>query len=133
MKFEIDINVDLTLNGEEYEPTGEFREPKDGEVFITQHGKAELLRKAIPGCPRIILRKKWKWPKWLKARYIAMDNDGNWYAYSERPTRPTWDTGFWDSDHYMPLSHNRLINFFPPGITQDNWRNSLMENPNYAK
>jgi len=72
----------------------------------------------------VILKKKWTWPEWLIAKYIAMQSNEEWYAFAERPTLVT---DCW----YPDCPSCRLTGIvqmeFPVGM---DWRQSLMRNPN---
>lgn len=54
-----------------------FRVPKLGETFLTSEGVAyELKENSTLQHPRLILRKLWVWPSWLKCEYITRDGHG---------------------------------------------------------
>lgn len=74
----------------------------------------------------VIVRKQWQWPSWLKARWIAMDNTGEWYAWiCNKPHIE--DTKMWLAQGYCRLDCGHF-DFTPPPCTD--WTQSLMENPN---
>jgi hypothetical protein len=129
-KLEIEVEVP-----EGYEATGEFRLPKKGDYFLNSCGDLNLSTNDWNNSnymnsyanQRIILRKKYQWPTWLKARYIAMDKDKGWWAYDSRPIlyERGWKIG---EGRAFNLRHN-LVDFTPPECSD--WTKSLMENPNY--
>lgn len=71
---------------------------------------------------QIVVRQTWKWPEWLKAKYIAMDESGCWYAYNCKPSITDY---YWQQAYFLDES---LIDFSPPPC--DDWKESLRENPN---
>lgn len=73
-----------------------------------------------------VCRRAWQWPDWLAANWIAMDGNGIWYAYSDRPTPNSSDGEWYCADGYVSLSR-RFINFDPPPC--DYWKKSLRQNP----
>lgn len=128
-KQQITIEVDIP---DGYEATGEFRLPDESrECWLSNfsavcepHGG----RATVHG-PRLILRKKWQWPDWLKAPWIAMDKNGEWYAYKEQPDLMD---GFVTWQSSGPASHtlidSGMFDFTPPECTD--WKQSLRKNPN---
>lgn len=100
-----------------------FGVPRTGETFVSETGILMQCQPPTTGHPRLILEKLWEWPTWLKAKYIAMDADGTWYAYKMEPevSYEIWTT----SDHVAAA--------FPvlglEGPKCDAWTKSLMENP----
>lgn len=83
----------------------------------------------------MIVRDKWEWPEWIRAPYIAMDSDGDWYFFASKPIatktqwlheisniegRLLWSSGESDSWNFT--------SFTPPPCTD--WRQSLRRNPN---
>jgi hypothetical protein len=84
--------------------------------------------------PRLIVRKKFEWPSWLKAAAIAMDSDGSWFAYSGVPTTRE-DISVWFSRAGGKMFNliTPFLKLDPPKIENWNWRNSLIINPNYKE
>lgn len=111
----------------------EYRLPREGENYWDVGGQftgtAEF--NFSRDCHFVIIPKfnlkEW-WPKWLIAPWIAMDESGNWYSYSDVPSLggSSWIIG--------PGELGRLSNLLqdftpPPGFTADNWRESKLKNP----
>ena len=121
---------------EGYEFTGEYRQAKAGEFYaipvVTFDGFHPInveRRKCDVSDTRgyyYILRPTWQWPEWLTAPYIAMDEDGNWYAYLVQPSMKStsWCGG---TCSYLGEGLNA---FTPPPCTD--WQKSLRKNPNDA-
>lgn len=121
---EITIKVDIP---DGYEATGEFRFPRKGESHLEWPDMNNIMVAGLDYVHKrhIILRKKWQWPEWLKLPYIAMDHNGEWFAFSEKPTK--YDTD-WDGGLFAcPLSA-KYFDFTPPECTD--WTQSLLKNPN---
>ena len=72
-----------------------------------------------------IVRPAWQWPSWLKARWIAMDQCGDWWAYASMEPRPFGTT--WHGTDGSRIDTD-IFDFTPPPCTD--WRESLRENPN---
>ena len=71
-----------------------------------------------------------KWPDWIAAGYwIAMDPDGSWWLYSEKPLRcpNCWFMDVADELPAISLSRDPRIVFAPPAISD--WKSSLMQKP----
>lgn len=78
---------------------------------------------------RPIYKKSWEWPEWLKASYIAMDQNGDWFAYTTRPEirGSSWNfTG--PACGAMYLMNQVVLDFTPPKCSC--WEDSLFTNPN---
>lgn len=69
--MKIEIDVDLGEYADEWEPVA-FRKPLPGEWFITDVGHPHVWSDKDHQHPRLIIRRKWKWPEWLKAEWIAV-------------------------------------------------------------
>lgn len=114
-----------------YEPAyGEdsFRPPKKGELFVSAHRTvltAEYDWEGGSGT-RLVVRPVWMWPKWLKARWIAMDGDDTWFAFECEPTL-AGDCWKPSKGMYVDLSHSNMFDFTPPSC--DGYRSSLRHNP----
>lgn len=112
-----------------YEFTGEIRQATKGEHYYYLFGSD---RGTVAECGSFtdykypILRPTWQWPEWLTAPYIAMDEDGNWYAYLVQPSMKStsWCGG---TCSYLGEGLNAFI---PPPCTD--WKQSLRRNPNDA-
>lgn len=126
MKYLIELpDVIKDEDGNEYEPTGEFRKPKKGEHFFSVYSTVCVAIYDFSSESHIILRRKWMWPTWLKGWGIAMDANGRIYVFAEKPIREivTWQPingGFvqWVPEVLGP----------PPPITD--WTKPIL-NPNY--
>ena len=114
MKYEIELPDVLELGRVRYEPTGEFRNVKDGEVFLNSSGMCERSCHDL-GFPRIILRPVWTWPDALKGWGIAADRDGQLWWHE---TEAILDESEWDSDGEIfdiePAA--TMLGFTPPTI-----------------
>jgi hypothetical protein len=123
----VEISVDIP-DGYDYV---DFRVPYPGDLYIVDGDVRERKCDASIGFPCPIVKKGWKWPEWLKAAYIAMDANGDWYAYNEIPERSTSVWFFensYDHDEICFLGAD-LIRFDPPPC--DDWQKSLRANPAY--
>lgn len=125
-KQHITIEVDIP---DGYEATGEFRLPDESRECWLSNFSAVCEphdgRATVHG-PRLILRKKWQWPEWIKLPYIAMQPNGDWYGFSDKPS---FQDGFrWDGHGFVYLLSPDYFDFTPPECTD--WRQSLRKNPN---
>lgn len=112
---------------EGYEFTGEIRQAVKGEFYYFLNGVDEgRLEQPVSSTAYKypILRPKWEWPEWLKAKYIAMDQCGIWYAFD---TEPRISDRSWRGDGCYMLS-TKSIDFTSPTCTD--WKQSLRKNPN---
>lgn len=117
------IEIDLGPVADEWEPIA-YRKAKDREFFYFGgsifNDKAERPRHDV-----IIVRRKWVWPSWLKARWYAESEGGASYCGDgvdiPQPSGKTWLMSNWRE---IP----RWIDI--PKIGGD-WRQSLRENPNW--
>lgn len=106
----------------------DFRLPREGELYIANdiaRPKRAAVSHGHTSPFRLIVRKRFEWPTWLKAKYIAMDECGDWFAYNEAPEpyNTRWSTS--DADHILLRD-----GFFDMQLpTCDDWKQSLMENP----
>ncbi len=125
--MKIEIDVDLGPYAKEWEPVA-FRRPLKGEWFITDVGHPHVWSFQEHTNPRLIIRRKWKWPEWLKAEWIAMDLNGSWFAYLVEPRAgvAAWAT---QGHTQLPLaSFKKFFDFEPPAVA--GWKESLIRNPN---
>jgi hypothetical protein len=105
----------------------EVRQPLAGEHFINLFGSV-VYQSHHCGDIRIIVRKSWQWPEWLKAGWIAMDEDGEWFAYS---VEPEIKGNVWNPERgYKQIANLTVLDISPPTCTD--WRNSLRKNPHHA-
>lgn len=106
------------------EPGYQVRAGRHG-LFHMQGMQAETAPPAAPAAPIAQVRPNWNdAPEW--ARFVAMDADGQWSWYENRPY-PETDLGsdeftLWDADdgRIQPISS---------GLRFDGWENSLQERP----
>lgn len=122
-------------DGDEYEPTGEFRRPRIGDYYAVNHYETDELQVKLAAdndhaiC-RIILRPNWKWPTELKGWGFAKDPGARgWVWWYE--TEPTRGTGSWHHKKGGVCKAVSLLAAFgisPPEITD--WRVPVL-NPNY--
>ena len=125
--MKIEIDVDLGQYAAEWEAVA-FRVPKNGEWILTDMGLPLQIDMEGFTRPRLVIRRKWKWPEWLKAEYIAMDANGRWFAYPFEPQAgmATWNVG---GHSLLPLSMlKQFLDFTPPAVP--GWKESLIRNPN---
>lgn len=78
---------------------------------------------------------RWKWPSFLKAEWIAMDKDGRWVAFDNKPRQAENDRWCGSALLHTPtpicLHHPTklsLLDFTPPVV--GDWTRSLVQNPN---
>ena len=121
MKYEIDI--DLGRLADEWEPTGEFRVPKKDDHYYIRGGRVETAYDDFKTDSHLIIRGKWKWPEWLTAEWIAMDERGVWFAYLNEPSH---GVNSWCGGQCVGLSLG-LLKFDAPTCTD--WRQSKRRNP----
>lgn len=130
MKYEIDI--DMGKFSAEWECIA-IRVATQEDAFITSGGVVSEPCQAgsfrtIYNEPRIIVRRRWQWPEWLTAEWIAMDFDGSWWCYSIEPQLDesfpkVWSGSLMKRTWLLP----DLVAFTPPPGTD--WRQSKRRNP----
>ena len=99
-------------------------------VEIASHTHTLDLYHGVPGDSLSVnkaisfeLRKAWQWPPWLKAEWIAMDENGEWYAYGSEPSVVS---SHWGGEALVLLNCG-AIDFTPPHC--DDWRTSKRRRP----
>jgi hypothetical protein len=110
-----------------------MRFPQIGEFFLScDKGVRPLQCGSIGIGMRIIVKKKWEWPEWLIAKYIAMNRNGVWNAFMDHPyihaESETWcirNNGYIAG--IIRLNPNVFTIELP---TCSDWTKSLIENPN---
>jgi len=80
-KQKIEIEVDVP---DGWEVTGEYRKPLDHEPYISKEGWLAERNIGVDG-PRIILRKKYVPPAWLKPGTWLFFNGVDWFATNVKP------------------------------------------------
>lgn len=105
----------------------EMRVPREGENYLAC-GAVAPPPNGTSLFPRVIVRRKWTWPAWLKARWLFCDRSGAWIANSGAE-RPRSGDGFWYFNWGAQTASvcEELFDFTPPPC--DDWRLSLRENP----
>jgi hypothetical protein len=106
----------------------EYRTPKEGEYYANQYDGSPIFSSGGNLQQRIIIRTVWTWPAWLKAPWIAMDEDGLWSGCESEPFggRAKWMT----KGNAVQL-HIGLLDFTPPPCSD--WKLSKRKNPNSEK
>lgn len=107
-----------------------YRSPLEGEWYL-EDGDVVQAMADFTG-HRIVLCADWRWPAWLKAGWVAMNEDGDWMAYNA----PPWidcDELFWTchKDSSIMWLHPDYFRFDPPPY--DDWTSSLRQNPAYMR
>jgi len=130
MKTKIEVEVEIP---DDAEAVGELRAIREGDGFQPfplgqpQRWQIATERDVVTfSHPRVILRKKWCWPDWIKpGTWIAANSIGQWWAYERKPA---------DSDgRCFPslgggcILIEAIANFVPPPC--DNWTKSRMMKP----
>lgn len=122
MKLEIEIDLpEETLR--DWEPVA-FRKPVRGEICISSLGVIHEDTGNFAE-PRLILRRRWHWPEWLTAEWIAADEGLIWYGYEHEPVLAQHH---WEWSGVATRLTSKLLAFAPPDCTD--WRQSKMRNPN---
>lgn len=108
----------------------EMRPPKQGEFYLIARDEVQCraageLHLAIP---RVIVRRKWEWPAWLKAEWLFQTNTQKWLATSVMPV--LCDSYWYLAGEYFTLDMDAL-DFTPPPC--DDWRLSLRRNPAFGQ
>ena len=124
-KTTISIEIEIP-NGYEFVRLGQMYDTSKGEVAVNLPQIEDSLEPAF-----VICRPEWQWPAWLKARWIAMEQDGRWFAYSVKPKlkRECWCAD--NRERLGNISNPDFVSFDPPNC--DDYTLSLRENPNYTQ
>lgn len=128
MQVEVKIKVNCPDGYEPADVENSFRTPKIGEQYVGRTGAiyvCEFDWDDKPSHYRLIVRPVWKWPPWLKARWIACDAKCDWFCSDIRPAA---DSVGWvgSNSSYLNPKH---FDFIPPPCSS--YRESLRENPNW--
>lgn len=126
--MKVQVTIDIPDGWELAEP--EMRPVKQGESYL--HGRLVMPWDLIEpsSWPHPILRRSWTWPAWLKARWIAMDKNGLWWATQSRPILTIEMDSWWEGGPAITL-RTGWFDFTPPPCTD--WTQSLRENPNWRE
>ena len=118
------IEIDLNLPAAEiWEPIA-WRLAKAGEnYFLNRQVRTAEVDHALGEV--IIVRRKWTWPSWLKARWYAEDADGSQWGYMQKPGM---FSDRWETDG---VTMARFDEWFEIPKIGGDWRQSLRENPNW--
>lgn len=119
MKVEIDVDLGPWFDGWELVA---YRGVKAGEHVI--FGDKIEVWPCDSTHPLPIVRKKWQWPEWLKAEWIAMDKNGKWFAHECEPYETFRD---WNNKGAIYTLSTSLLAFTPPPC--DDWRQSKRRKP----
>ena len=116
------IEIDLGPLEAEWEAVA-FRLPKKDEIILIDGKRVERATSDYQYVPQLIVRRKWVWPSWLKARWYY-ENAGGAQFFSNNA--PKLHTGYWL--HNDTTSIRGMLDV--PKIGGD-WKLSLRENPNW--
>lgn len=123
-KQTVTIEVDVP-EGWEFD---RFDMPKAGEHWIDGAGMLHCAGFNYADTACVIVKKAWQWPAWLKAEWVAMDKDGEWWAYSNEPfcgKLPHWE----NVDGGENACVSQLFSFTPPPCPCTDWRQSKRRRP----
>lgn len=121
----VTIEIDLGSLADEWEAVA-YRPPGRGERYAIASEKVVLSTvDGINGESYLIVRRKWVWPSWLKARWYCEDGDG--IQRCCKSTKPEAGEMTWRSDNLLRIDPE-FVDI--PKIGGD-WRQSLRENPNW--
>lgn len=116
------IEIDLGPYSDQWEPVA-YRKARDGECYF--HGGSVFNERAArPTCDVLIVRRKWQFPSWLKARWYCEDLDGSQWAYEQEP-------GHGEEEWFASGALCRLDELIDIPKIGGDWRQSLRENPNW--
>lgn len=107
MLVELETDRLADLLGDEWEVV-RVGWPKQGETYLSDCGTEVVKSLRADVGIRIIVRRKWEWPEWIKP--------GTWLArffYADEPV-------------------NGIVDWTPPPVPSD-WRRSLMQKPMETK
>ena len=116
------IEIDLGQLANDWEVVRIGR-PRKGEQVVSGHMVLTAERDWATD-NAIIVRRKWQWPSWLKARWYCEDGEGIQRCCNS--TKPEAGEMTWRSDNLLRIDPE-FVDL--PKIGGD-WRQSLRENPN---
>jgi hypothetical protein len=99
-----------------------FGKPNNGEHVV--HGDQVLQAAHDWDSFAVIVKPAWQWPSWLKANWLAMDEDETWTAFMDEPEIEDGD--MWGGDEYYVLNAEFLDVALP---VCNNWRTSKRARP----
>ena len=126
MKVNATIEIELPDDiAKEYEPVA-FRVPQHGEYVLSsaphvfQHTDIRPIDNA-----RIILRRRFQWPSWLKCRYLTWSENNVILLFD---AKPKFDGICWTAPGgALAIDQSRIDLPFPGG----DWTTRIEENPNW--
>jgi hypothetical protein len=109
-----------------------LRKPKEGEDILSGKCRPFVARLRDEDQYAVVIRQVWQWPDWLKAPWIAMNRDGEWFAHQLEP-EVRWNSEWISDGDRRILSGDKshvfaFYDFTPPHCNY--WRQSKRKNPN---
>ena len=123
--MKVEIDVDLGPMADEWEPVA-FR-----KVRAEEHAVWDGYARMFPDdsvCSHLVVRRKWQWPEWLTAEWIAMNQDGQWWGHECEPRQSEYA---WYSTGKLCWLSSGMLAFTPPPCTD--WTHSKRRNPRVGK
>lgn len=117
------IEIDLGPLASDWEVVA-VRPPKEGESYWYRDHAVQSVDDWTSE-PMIIVRRKWTWPSWLKARWYCEEADGRQFIGNKDEPRQFND--MWRA-RGLYFVDSAFVDI--PKIGGD-WRQSLRENPNW--
>ena len=99
-----------------------FGLPKEGEPFVNNSGVVEFAVRDFEKYQRLIVRKIWTPPEWLKPGWIFIGAAGEWLHQWESPTERL-HSGHWAASG-VQVRLNDATNFVGPDVAPED---SLIE------
>ena len=111
----------------------EMRAPLDGEHYMNlRNGVNKAFCVTSDYGPRIIVRKAWEWPPWLRAAAIVIDQRSRqWKACHKVPHLDEGLNEGWDGFGHWATITKDMFDFTPPPCFD--WRESCRLNPNHVE
>jgi hypothetical protein len=103
----------------------DFRPPVNGEYFMNPYGSVVQFFNHTHNNSRIIIKKEFKWPDWLKAYCITKDENGDWFGNLEDAIIVR---GAWISNGFNIFLDPELLDIELPEV---DWKESKIINPKY--
>ena len=116
--------MSITLPGvpEGYEDV-RFGRPKNGESLLNTRGDVEVATSDWVGGHRLIVRKIWTPPEWLKPGWIFLNCD-EWFWTSGKVVRCGDPSSGYKTNDYSLVNLSYSTNFIGPDVSPEN---SLIE------